>query len=145
MTQLMEKLQEAIKEAEEINVQEKLFGWPATKYTNIQKMVTKLDPYFTLWTTCSLFYDKFASWMNGSFIRLDPESVESEVMESFRKIFKLTKNFSGASGGPVLEAPLAVAKEVEAKIKGFQTHLPLIQAICNAGLRDRHWETMGEV
>ncbi|GMH33280.1 hypothetical protein BSKO_01114 [Bryopsis sp. KO-2023] len=145
VTELMDKLNAAATEGDEINVQEKLFGWPTTKYGMIQKMITKLDPYFTLWTTCSSFYDNFATWMNGPFIKLDPEAVETEVTESFRKIYKLIKSFSGATGAPVLEAPLSVGKEVEAKIKGFQTHLSLIQAICNKGLRDRHWEAMGEV
>lgn len=145
VTELMSKLQAAVQEAESINGQEKLFGWPTTKFGYIQTLINKLDPYFVLWTTGALFYDKCALWMNGPFAKLDPEQVESEVMESTRKMVKMIKVFSGSAGGPALDAPSGVAREIEAKIKGFQEHLPLIQAICNKGLRARHWEALGEV
>eukprot|EP00803_Ostreobium_quekettii_P008972 evm.model.scf_437EXC.9 EVM.evm.TU.scf_437EXC.9 scf_437EXC:49472-57192(-) len=145
VTNLMQKLTEAAAQAEEINRQEKLFGWASTKYGSIQKMITRLDPYYTLWTTCSNFYDKFATWMNGPFTRLDPEEVEAEVGESQRKIYKLSKLFGGAATGTVVEAPLMVAREVQSKISSFNGHLPLIQALCNQGLRDRHWEVLMEV
>lgn len=47
-------------------------------------MVSTLDPYVTMWTTISQFYDKFATWMNGPFYKLVPEDVESETSDSFR-------------------------------------------------------------
>lgn len=44
-----------------------------------------------------------------------------------------------AQGGEMRPAPLAVAEEGRHKVEGFQEHLPLIAAICNPGLRERHW------
>lgn len=40
----------------------------------------------TLWTTISQFYDKFALWMNGPFYKLNPEEVESETNDAFRRV-----------------------------------------------------------
>lgn len=88
---LSEKLREAALEAEQINVQEKLFSWAPTKYSNISKLTSSLEPYVSLWTTLSEAYDKFSTWMNGPFIRLNPEEVDAETSESFRKLYKLTK------------------------------------------------------
>lgn len=48
------------------------------------QMSTALDPYVTLWTTISQFYDKFAVWMNGPFYKLVPEEVESDTQDAFR-------------------------------------------------------------
>eukprot|EP00951_Prasinocladus_malaysianus_P050672 scaffold682805_cov38-Prasinocladus_malaysianus.AAC.1 len=77
VSELADKLREADEEAEDINFQEKLFGWAATKYGHIKKLIQKLDPYLTLWTTTAEFFDNFSAWMNGPFIKLDPEEVET--------------------------------------------------------------------
>ena len=46
---------------------------------------------------------------------------------------------------PVMEAPAKIAEECKAKITSFQELLPLITAICNAGLHERHWEQIATV
>ena len=46
---------------------------------------------------------------------------------------------------PTMEAPGKIAEECKAKITGFQELLPLITAICNAGLHERHWEQIATV
>ena len=46
---------------------------------------------------------------------------------------------------PAMEAPGKVAEECKAKITSFQELLPLMTAICNAGLHDRHWEQIAAV
>ena len=44
-----------------------------------------------------------------------------------------------------MEAPAKIAEECKAKIVGFQELLPLITAICNGGLHERHWEQIAAV
>ena len=44
-----------------------------------------------------------------------------------------------------MEAPAKIAEECKAKIVGFQELLPLIIAICNGGLHQRHWEQIATV
>lgn len=44
-----------------------------------------------------------------------------------------------------MEAPAKIAEECKAKIVGFQELLPLITAICNGGLHQRHWEQIAAV
>ena len=108
-------------------------------------MTSSLEPYVTLWTTLSDSYDKFSSWMNGPFIRLNPEDVEAETAEAFRKLYKLTKVFSGLTGTESRPGPLAVSEEGKAKVQSFQEYTPLITAICNPGLRERHWLQLAEL
>lgn len=62
-----------------------------------------------------------------------------------RKLFKLTNVFAGGASGDTRELPLAVAEEGKAKVVSFQAYLPLIAAICNPGLRERHWEALAEL
>lgn len=37
-------------------------------------------------------------------------------------------------------APLQVAEAVRQQLQDFQQHIPLVAALRNPGLRDRHWE-----
>lgn len=53
--------------------------------------------------------------------------------------------FSAGAAGEARELPLAVAEEGKAKVTGFQSYIPLIQAVCNPGMRERHWAAMAEV
>lgn len=53
--------------------------------------------------------------------------------------------FGGGAGGEPRELPLAVAEEGKAKVVAFQAYLPLISAVCNPGLRERHWEALAEL
>ena len=53
-----------------------------------------LSPFLILWTTVYQFYSSYATWMNGPFSKLDPEEVDSDAMDMFRKIYKLSKLFS---------------------------------------------------
>lgn len=50
----------------------------------------------------------------------------------WRSSAKLLKQLSGA--------PLEVAEAVRQQLQAFQQHVPLIAALRNPGLRDRHWE-----
>ena len=42
--------------------------------------------------------------------------------------------------GPAAE----VLANLRGKLEGFQEHLPLIKALRNPGLRDRHWEKISQ-
>ena len=145
VTTLGDNLAAALTESEDINVQERLFGWAPTKFGQVGVLTTKLEPYRKLWTICQSFFKGVQMWMNGPFSHLDPEQIEESVTDSFRNIYKLTKQFSGASGGPELPAPLSVAQATLEKLEAFKEYLPLIAAVCNPGLRDRHWAAMSDI
>ena len=41
-------------------------------------------------------------------------------------------------------APRRISDAVRSKIEKFKVHLFVLETICNPGLRERHWELMGE-
>jgi dynein heavy chain len=77
----------------------------------------------------------------------NPWSIEAHWvnLNTCRKLFKLTKVFAGGANAEARELPLAVAEEGQAKVVAFQAYLPLISAVCNPGLRERHWEALAEL
>jgi dynein heavy chain, axonemal len=177
--ELMDELKQAQEIGEQINTEERMFGWAATKYGGLAKLIQILEPYYTLWLTTFEFYDKSTKCMNQPFKTIDAEEMDEIVNEMYRKIFKLTKIFSGVSAGVAEQAaPSRVATEVcrlsscpllkqidtgsshcfdiftsthmfnavqcKEKITAFQEYLPLMTAVCNHGMRDRHWDVIAE-
>ena len=57
----------------------------------------------------------------------------------WRTMYKLTKTLGDQPG------PRNVADRVKGKIDKFKQHLPILQTICNPGIRDRHWELMSDI
>ena len=52
----------------------------------------------------------------------------------WRTMHKLTKTFGDLPG------PRRSAESIKKKLDAFKVNLPIIQTICNPGIRDRHWE-----
>ena len=46
---------------------------------------------------------------------------------------------------PSSEVASKIAEECKSKVTSFKDMLPLISAICNQGLHERHWEKIAEV
>jgi len=70
----------------------------------------------------------------GPFQQQNAESIELEVGDMFRTMYKLTKVFSDQPG------PRNVTERLRNKIEKFRQHQPLLNVICNPGIRDRHWQ-----
>ena len=54
--------------------------------------------------------------------------------------YRQTAKISKAMTGPAAE----VLATLRGKLEGFQEHLPLIKALRNPGLRDRHWDKISQ-
>lgn len=118
---LMSDLTRAQETADQLNTQERMYGWGCTKYGNITKLIQQLEPYHMLWMTVFEFYDKSSVWLNCPFKDVDAEEVEEIVNDMFRKVFKLSKQFSGVSGMLEKEAPHRVASDVRIKFVNTMT------------------------
>ena len=135
---LSARLQEALATGQAINEEEVLFNVKKTDYPTIPQMIKALEPFVTLWTVAYGFSTKYEEWMTNPFSKLDPEVVEETVTGWFKKVFKLTKTMQD-------EALIAVAEQTKAKVEEFRAYVPLINTVCNPGLRERHWSTMSDI
>lgn len=75
----------------------------------------------------------------GPFMGLDAELISEEVENMWKLMYKLSKVFQDQPG------PRKVADNVRGRIEKFQMYIPLLLAICNPGLHERHWKQMSEV
>nr|AML30859.1 axonemal inner arm dynein heavy chain 3 [Marsilea vestita] len=136
------KIEEQLKLAESkarlFNSRENLFGAPPTDYNRLKKNIENFEPYSYLWITADDWKKSFAHWMNGSFITLDPEDVEKKVTSWYKGLFKVSRLLTQKDATACAENCEEIRKEVGA----FKPYVPLIAALRQPGMRDRHWDQL---
>ena len=78
-------------------------------------------------------------WMDGPMGDVDPDSVDQEVGNFWRSLYKLEKGFAD------VPAPKKIASKVKGKVEEFKDYMPLVQTLFNQGLRQRHWDQISEI
>lgn len=137
--EISSKLDEAFTRIESINKEEEAFDWELTQYPLRQQTAAKLAPYLSLYEAIVNFHSETDAWMEGEFAKIDPETVENSVGATWRNLYKLEKTFTNEP------APKKLAAKVKSSVESFKEHVPLIQALCNPGLRERHWDNISEI
>lgn len=121
------------------NSEEVMLELTPTNFALLQTMTEALSPFLTLYQTSVDLQKNYGVWMNGPLLQMQPEAVEAEVTTMWRSIYKTTLALADHP------APLELAKISTQQIDKLKTHLPMISALCNPGLRDRHWQNISEV
>ncbi|KAK9888347.1 hypothetical protein WA026_000602 [Henosepilachna vigintioctopunctata] len=137
--EIVQKLQEDKKEAENINEEEQLLDFDPSPFLNLQKMLTIIEPFDKLWHTVYDFHLKYDLWYYGHFMGLDAEEVTEYVENTWRVLYKLAKALVDNPGAK------RVAEIVRAKVEKFKQFLPVLSTVCNKGLQARHWEMISEI
>ncbi|XP_047226085.1 dynein axonemal heavy chain 7 isoform X2 [Girardinichthys multiradiatus] len=133
------RLDLASEKINELNLEEEAFGWPVSQYPLRTLIQEKLTPFLRLYETASDFLTHDEQWLCGPLSAVSPDKVELEVGNYWRTIYKLEKGFSEVPNA------LKIARTIKAKVESFRDHIPMIQVLCNPGLRTRHWDAMSEL
>ncbi|XP_060786498.1 dynein axonemal heavy chain 7-like [Neoarius graeffei] len=136
---LNSKLETAMEKIEGFNLEEEAFGWPITQYPVRKKVQDKLLPYLQLYRTATEFQTEQHHWLHGPLMSIDPRKVEENVSKYWRSLYHLEKEFQD------LPSALNLIAQVKVEVENFRQHIPLVQVMCNPGLRDRHWDAMSDM
>eukprot|EP00960_Hanusia_phi_P026860 746504-Hanusia_phi.AAC.16 len=115
---------------------ENLFGVNQTNYDRLLRISKNFEPYAQLWISGDDWRKWQQAWMADSFTNLEPESMEKDITEASRNLYKAIKSFEEVP--PCQEAAQKLWKEIEE----FKPFMPTITALRNPGLRGRHWNLM---
>ena len=130
------EIKECTNNAHLINSREKLFEQNITVYEEIGSLAKDFEPYKAFWTTTADWLKWRQAWLYGSFLALQAEDVDKNLTNAWRVILKAVKNFKQ------IPNVLAVANKIKDEMDDFKPKLPLIQALRNPGMRDRHWDRL---
>uniref|UniRef100_A0A8D0GGB1 Dynein heavy chain 12, axonemal n=1 Tax=Sphenodon punctatus TaxID=8508 RepID=A0A8D0GGB1_SPHPU len=93
----MRTLQKRIHETDEsvafINKEENLLKWELTEYPDLENLKVNIEPYQKLFVLILKWQRTEKRWMDGAFLDLNGESMETEVDEFFRESYKMFKFF----------------------------------------------------
>ncbi|KAJ6668326.1 hypothetical protein lerEdw1_015703 [Lerista edwardsae] len=167
----MRALQKRIQDADEtvafINKEEKLFNWELTEYPELEELKVQIEPYQKLFMFILKWQRTEKRWMDGAFLDLNGESMEAEVDEFFREVYKTLRFFQqkqkkaeiekkkSAQRRTVVDEKVDEEKKdsptilmcaaVMEQIKDFKENIPLVTILCNPGMRIRHWQQMSAI
>ncbi|XP_053554548.1 dynein axonemal heavy chain 7 [Bombina bombina] len=136
---LNSKLDLAVEKIDQLNAEEEAFGWAATQYPQRKKVQESISPFFRLYEIIVEFNTKYKNWMEGPYSAVNPDLVEQDVGNYWRALYKLEKSFRD------IPNPLSLTSKIKTKVEEFKEYIPLIQVVCNPGLRDRHWEALSDI
>ncbi|KAK3519072.1 hypothetical protein QTP70_016355, partial [Hemibagrus guttatus] len=163
-------VQKRLQEIEEsivfINKEEALYNWDLTVYPEVDMIKENTEPYQKLFGLVIKWQRTEKRWMDGSFLDLNGESMEVEVEEFFREIYKSLKFYQQKQKKAEQErqnvaavkrqhgeededkqgsAAAVVCCRIIEQLKEFKEHIPTVSVLCNPGIRVRHWEQMSQI
>jgi len=98
-------------------------------------MFGQFTPFYELWTTIDDWESNMQSWLNDTFLTIDPTKLEESVSEAQRLINKNLKIFRNKQ----LVKIIKVAETIKEKIEEFSPSVPMLCAMLTEGMKDRHW------
>ncbi|XP_025071356.1 dynein heavy chain 12, axonemal, partial [Alligator sinensis] len=167
----MRALQKRIQEADEavafINKEERLFKWELTEYPVLENLKVNIEPYQKLFGLILKWQRTEKRWMDGAFLDLNGEIMESEIDEVFRELYKMSKVFQQKQKKAEQEKrkttqrrtlveekieeekkanpTITMCSAVLEQIKDFKEYIPTVTILCNPGIRTRHWQQMSGI
>jgi dynein heavy chain, axonemal len=136
---LRKELEDLVLELELIHEQEEIFNWNPTVNPQVEENLTKLEPFESLFKSVYDAQQDVKNWLYGSITDLEPEKVENDVDTAWRTAYKFQKTWADNSNA------LKLAVSMKESVGKFKTNVPLVLALCNPGLRDRHWDAFADV
>ncbi|CAM9833122.1 unnamed protein product, partial [Heterosigma akashiwo] len=129
------KLEEADEKARLFNSREGIFQSEITDYEVLSRVKKAFEPYANLWGTTHRWLHSYQAWTQGKFVELDAEALEEEVNQGAQAIAKAYKFFEKTGKGMLA----SIAEGVKQQIAAFKPAVPLVVALRNPGMRERHW------
>ena len=135
-----QKLSKAEEDARVFNSREVLFNRDITDYVQIGKIRRDFEPFALLWKTAHSWLNEHRKWMEGSFLNVNGEELETFVESNWTMISKAAKYFDKAG----IKGCGDIANEIKGYISTFRPNVQLVLALRNPGMQERHWTQLNE-
>ncbi|CAD7963334.1 unnamed protein product [Amoebophrya sp. A120] len=142
-----ESISERLKSNQEtsklFNLKESLFGVEPHDYGNLTVMQRDWEPFSILWKQASDWQNKKKAYFSGKFDAIEAKDCEDRTNTGIKLLFKATKAFTAR--GEDYKGVLAITEQIKEELADFQQYVPLIVAMRNEGMKERHWTQISEL
>ena len=122
------------------NSREALFGMEITEYTELNEISRSFDPFYLFWDSADKWHISQREWEEGEFMGLEAEDIEKSVNSLSKNLNKSCKFFERND----LPNNLEIGRQIKGAVDNFKPNVPLILALRNPGMRERHWIALSE-
>ena len=100
------------------------------EYPKIEELKKRIKPFEELWKLQNLFTAKMHQWNNEALTQLNPDEVEAD----HKKMFSTSRTLQNR----LEKVPQSIAQKINTQLANFRENIPIIRALCNPGLSQRH-------
>ena len=86
-------------------------------------------------------------WFKGPIINLDAAAEANTANQMYETAMGLAETLSSKTNATMkgFDGPGECAKQLADQIDHFRGKLPLVKALCNSAMRERHWEKISNI
>jgi len=134
---LLGALEQARERGVDLNARLNAFGWDENPFVTLDVTENGFQQYGQMWTEFAEFRANRNEWLNESFLQLDGVQVREQVERTWVNSYKMAKRF--AKDDPELAK---VAQTLREETTSFKELVPIIEALGNKAMKERHWNTL---
>ncbi|XP_065175861.1 dynein axonemal heavy chain 2-like isoform X2 [Sycon ciliatum] len=108
---------------------------PSKEMSGLEK---DLDLLESLWALYADWENSWAKWKVGGFADLETDSMELQAQQMLKKATKLGREVKSK------DKDWEISESMKKEIEQFKRTMPLIQALKNSAMRQRHWDQLKE-
>ncbi|KAF4725483.1 hypothetical protein FOZ62_020670, partial [Perkinsus olseni] len=124
------------------NQREVLLGNEMTDYSRVGALAKEWEPYSNFWRIAHDWVMDEPKWRHGRFDSFDAKDMENKIGMGSKQLHKILRQLSTTpENGPLID----VATVVKQQLEDFQPYVPIVTALRNPGMRERHWEAVGQL
>lgn len=137
---IAKSIESAEQTARTYNARQVIFGQDLTDYGRIAELKRTFEPFALLWPNVDNWLKLKASIQEKPMIQLNAEQITKDLQSIYTALHKSTRNFKN---GP--SSILQIATDLKAECNEMKDHVPLLTALLNPGMKQRHWTKLSEV
>lgn len=147
-----------------INKEESLFKFQLSDFPLLDDLRNYIMPFYDLIYMCYKWQRNYYTWMDGQFEYLNGPLIEKITEDNLKEVTKMNKVYKNKIRQDILEskeirfkgivddphvdnqpAPLKLCNTLLENLEKFRKHVPIVSALCNPDLKQRHWDEMSAI
>ncbi|CAD8154161.1 unnamed protein product [Paramecium pentaurelia] len=132
------QFQQYSEEAQRFNKREQLFGLEQTNYEILLQLQCEYKPFEVVWRVNSIWQYQNIKWLNDSLNIVDYQGCEQFFNQDYKQFIQVVDKIQ-------FQEIFTLWKNLKKEIDQFQMYVPILLSLTKNGLRERHFNYLGQL